>query len=80
LEREDYGRNDGQIEFQEEIPPILPPTILPPLFDETQVPGGDIPDHQNIDEEGIIEKEFQQKVSTQPKQNVGTYKDGPAKI
>jgi hypothetical protein len=75
-----YGRNNGQIKFQEEIPPILPPTILPPLFDETQVPGGDIPDRQNTDEDKIIEKYFQQKVSTQLKQNVGTYKDGPAKI
>ncbi len=80
IDREVYGRNNGQIEFQEKIPPILPPTILPPLFNETQVPGGDIPDHQNADEEEIIEKVFQQKVSTRPKQNVGMYKDGPAKI
>jgi hypothetical protein len=80
IDREDYGRNDGRIKFQEEIPPILPPTILPPLFNDTQVRGGDIPDHQNTDEDKIIKKEFQQKVSTQPKQNVGTYKDGPAKI
>jgi hypothetical protein len=73
IDRENYSRNDGQIEFQEEILPILPPTILSPLFNETQVPGGDIPNHQNTDEDKIIEKDFQQKVSTQPKQNVGTY-------
>jgi hypothetical protein len=51
IDRENYGRNNGQINFQKEILPILPPTILPPLFDETQVPGGDIPDHQNTDED-----------------------------
>jgi hypothetical protein len=53
---------------------------LLPLFDETQVPGGDIPDYQNTDEDKIIEKEVQQKVSTRPKRNVRTYKYGPAKI
>ncbi len=33
IDREDYGRNDGQIEFHKEIPPIPPPKILLPLFD-----------------------------------------------
>jgi hypothetical protein len=80
IDREDYGRNNGQIKFQEEIPLILPPTILLPLFNETQVPGGDFPNHQNTDKDEKIEKELQQKVSTRPKQNVGMYKDRPAKI
>ncbi len=60
--------------------PPLQPEIPPPLAKDTQVSGGDFPTQQDADLDEILEGDLQQQVSNQPRWNVGTYKDGPAKI
>ncbi len=71
-----YDHNESQAES----PPPLQSEIPPPLAKDTQVPGGDFPIQQDADLDEVLEGDLQQQVSTQPRRNVGTYKDGPAKI
>jgi hypothetical protein len=71
-----YDHNKIQAEF----PPPLQPEIPPPLAKDTQVQGGDFPIQQDTDLDEILEGDLQQQVSTQPRRNVGMYKDWPAEI
>ncbi len=77
--------NNVQLNIQDEIPLLPQPKIPPSLLGQhrskgNQASGGDNPPVQHADREMIL-KDIDLQVSTWPRgDNVGTYKDRPAKI